>query len=419
MSAVPSVLAAVRDPWSSGLVENATSSNAVDACDETSQPNPTSPIPALIAADRHLGALSTRPKTIPGVEQGEPREQRVSAVDEHAEHVIVYRSGVGIGEPFRTDPVAFSFVAPESYRRPSDRRCRADDDQPPAAPGEHRRSQHEHGAVVGEDRAAPDLVEQQAGDVQQQPATDEPQAHRPNQVTREGCLVGGRGTPGVDPSLGHQRDTESRNEDERRCEAGRQRTVPRVEQVLHPTGTAWSLAAKDEVSVVVHDHHPDHRDGSNDVGSRQPFGRAVDTVRWRRGAHCQTYSSTTVIVSGRWRSIRSPIAGTGSGWGTNAIEVRTWAVRAGRGGVAGSGTGCAPSASGVTPLAVPAPIMTRWPSITVSGGIRRALRRDRSHVEHVGVEMQKRFVAVPQAGAQPQAVRVCRAAWHTWRDRDG
>ena len=115
---------------------------------------------------------------------------------------------------------------------------------------------------------------------------------------------------------GEQRDADTGDEHERRREAGRQRAVPRVEQLGGPavadTRVARFAASSSEVAVEVHHDDTDQGDGADDVGAGEPAlhdvaGRSAR----RRSVQSHSNSSTWVIVSGRCTSTRSPIAAAG------------------------------------------------------------------------------------------------------------
>ena len=221
-------------------------------------------------------------------------------------------------------------------RRPARRRA-------PTASTQRERSvnstggDHEHRAVVRQDRARPDRVEHQPDDVQHEPAPRRASTAAPHGgAGRRSTLRVSSVTP--TPAT-------STNVAANRVDSG----------PVHGSKN-WSISVRRrarpprriEVAVEVHDDDADQRDGAHDVGPGQAAGRRAE----RRGAPWLDRSSPHHLVDDRGdqraldvdrrRRRRAPSRRPGRAPSTCACA----AARAARGAGAAKWNGLRPSASG-------------------------------------------------------------------------
>ena len=412
MRAVPNALQTYSPPRSNGSVDSNTSWNGVVPAD-----------PTIVAVVKSATPRADRDRSPPidrqapaeddaGTQERQPRQQRMRPVDRHVEDVAADRVRPRLGQPTHVVTPVLLVERPPAERPTGERGGETDGDDPPGAQREDGRGDDEHRAVVGDDGARPDDVEEQTGDVQEQPAPNESPAHRHDALV----VAGGR--------PGEQRHADTGDEDERGREPGRQRAGPRVEEFGRPSAadTLAIAIVEHEVAVEVHHDDTDQRERADHVGAGQPSPHDV-ADRWQ-GAFGQSHanSSTSVMVSGRCTSTRSPIAGPVCPAGTKHIETCMW------------GGSCRRQAGPIEVERAPA-VGERGDTVgaagadhhevTVAGHLAEVIARPLAAMhgaplEDLGRQVQRALVAVPQRRPEAVAVRVCRrAATRTPARRDG
>ena len=207
----------------------------------------------------------------------------MSAVDAHVEEQCPRRARHRLEEPPCGSPIERPFEPPPGDRRRGERGGRAESHDPTRAQREHGSGDDEHGAVVGEDRAGPDLVEQQPTAVEREAAAGE----RPATCAHEMWITGG--------ATGEQRDTDAGDEHERRREAGRQRPDPRIEEAA---GGIVVASRRRAGSGSRGSSSPRHRSRRRPGRRRDRAAGAARSPRWRVRP-CRPSSPAHLVRVGR------------------------------------------------------------------------------------------------------------------------
>ena len=162
--------------------------------------------PRIIPAHRNASHGNSGWVPLTNTLNSRPRGELVGGLVSHARRLAV---GAALEDP-PVDPGA------------GDGGRHADGDEPRCRQREQEGGDDEHRPVVGQDRARPDLVEDQPEAVEHEAAADQ----RPplGGDGRPGCRAGRRSP------AGEQRHADAGGEHERGGEAGRQRPLPRVEE---------------------------------------------------------------------------------------------------------------------------------------------------------------------------------------------